>query len=70
MLRDSAPLMVACKFEMFIVNINMHFAKDKELLAGIGMASIIAHCIGGSLITGFITGFTGFASRAYGASNK
>jgi hypothetical protein len=37
------------------------------MMAGIGMANILVHCVGGSLIKGFITGFTGLASRAFGA---
>ena len=48
----------------------MHYATNKEMMAGIGMATIVVHCVGGSLIHGFSTGFTSFASRAFGAQNK
>lgn len=67
---NSLPLMIASMFETFIETINMHYATNKEMMAGIGMATIIIHCVGGSLIHGFSTGFTNFASRAFGAQNK
>lgn len=40
------------------------------MMAGIGLAAVLVHCLGGSLILGFNAGFTNFASRAFGAKNK
>lgn len=39
-------------------------------MTGIGLATILIHCVGGSLILGFNTGFTALSSRAFGANNK
>ena len=39
-------------------------------MGGIGLAAVLIHCLGGSLILGFNSGFTNFASRAFGAKNK
>lgn len=39
-------------------------------MTGIGLATILIHCVGGSLILGFNTGFTALSSRAFGAKNK
>jgi Na+-driven multidrug efflux pump len=67
---NSANIIVGCVFDILIENMNIHFATNKEMMAGIGMATILVHCVGGSLILGFGSGFVGFASRAYGAGNK
>lgn len=40
------------------------------MMAGIGLASIFIHCVGGTLIHGFNVGFTALGSRAFGADNK
>lgn len=39
-------------------------------MTGIGLATIMIHCLGGSILHGFGLGFTNFASRAFGAHNK
>jgi Na+-driven multidrug efflux pump len=39
------------------------------MMAGIGMATIIIHCIGGSLLHGINIGYSSLASRAFGAKN-
>lgn len=67
---NSVPLILSNVFENIVENINMKYATDDNMMAGIGMATILIHCIGGSLIVGFRTGYTNFASRAYGARNK
>lgn len=38
-------------------------------MAGIGIATILVHCVGGSLTHGFNCGFTNFGGRAFGAKN-
>ena len=40
------------------------------MMAGIGMATIFAHCVGGALSLGLNLGFAAMASRAFGAKNK
>lgn len=37
------------------------------MMTGIGLATILVHCAGGSFILGFNMGFTTFAGRAFGA---
>ena len=39
-------------------------------MAGIGLATIFVHCIGGAFTLGFNVGFTAVSSRSYGANNK
>ena len=39
-------------------------------MTGIGIATILVHCVGGSLTLGFNTGYCTLASRAFGAGNK
>lgn len=48
----------------------MKYATSDTMMSGIGMATILIHCIGGSLITGFRTGYANLSSRAFGAKNK
>lgn len=67
---DSLPIMLGATFETIILTINIHYAKDNEMMAGIGLATVLVHCLGGSLIYGFNVGFTNFASRAFGAKNR
>lgn len=67
---DSLPIMIGATFEIAILTINMHYATDNEMMSGIGLATVLLHCLGGSLIYGFNSGFTNFASRAFGAKNK
>lgn len=67
---DSLPIMIGATFETTIFTINIHYATTNEMMAGIGLAAVLVHCLGGSLILGFNSGFTNFASRAFGAKNK
>lgn len=47
----------------------MHYATNKEMMTGIGIATILVHCVGGSLTHGMNCGYTNFSSRSYGAQN-
>ena len=66
-LTNSFPLSISFVFEAVIENINMHYATNKEMMTGIGIATILVHCVGGSLTHGMNCGYTNFSSRSYGA---
>lgn len=68
-LTNSLPLAISFIFEAVIENINMHYATSNQMMAGIGIATILVHCVGGSLTHGFNCAYTNFASRSFGAQN-
>ena len=67
---NSIPVIIASDFESIIENVNMHYATNDEMMAGIGLATILVHFSGGSILHGFNVGYCNMASRAYGARNK
>lgn len=66
---DSLPVLLGLSLEIFIMTINLHYAENSVITAGLGLSMILIHSLGGSLILGFNSGYSNFASRAFGANN-
>lgn len=67
---DSLPMMMANTMEILIMTVNLHYATDNVMVAGLGLSMILVHSLGGSLLYGFNAGFSTYASRAFGANNR
>lgn len=51
------------------MTVNLHYAIDNAMVAGLGLSMILVHSLGGSLLYGFNAGYSTFASRAFSANN-
>ena len=67
---DSIPIMIGTTFETIVLTINIHYCTDTSMMAGLGLATVLVHCMGGACLYGFNAGYTNFASRAFGAKNR
>jgi Na+-driven multidrug efflux pump len=67
---DSLPMMIGNTMEVLIMTINLHYATNNVMVAGLGLSMILVHSLGGSLLYGFNNGYSTHASRAFGANNR
>lgn len=66
---DSIPAMLGISMEVIIMTVNLHYAQGSVMTAGLGLSMVLIHSLGGSLILGFNSGYSNFASRSFGANN-
>lgn len=70
---NSASVILAYLLEMFVMTLNLHVAgswADQRQVAGLGLAIVLLHSLGGNVAQGFNQGYVTFAGRAFGMRNR